>query len=436
MFRRSATRDRGALRESLAAWPRSRAPDRKRSPLRSWSFRHLAVAYVINELGNWVGDVALAVLVFDHTASAVATAALFVSLRFLPAGIAPLLAVRLEVLDTGRVLTASYLLEGLLFAGIVLLASRFSLPAVLVLATIDGVLAVTASALSRSATTALLLPDGALRRGNAFLNLGFSASGTVGPALAGALVGALGAGSALAVDAGTFAAVAAIVATAGRLTVHSDATTGAGGRLGAGFREVWSRPSARWLLGAHALALVFFTAVVPVEVIYAKQTLHAGDSGYGALLTAWGAGMVLGGIAFAAVRRVPLLIVLAASTALIGAGYAGLSVAPGLALACAFSAIGGLGNGAQWVGLLTAVQHAVPAVTQTAVMALLGSLSQVMPAAGFIVGGLLAALASPRTTYAVAAGGVLVVLLAAAALRPGDLPATGAGVRPVPAASD
>src|SRR6202035_2311590 len=100
----------------------------------------------------------------------------------------------------------------------------------------------------------------------------------------------------------------------------------------------------------------------------------------GALLAAWGVGMVVGAVAYAAASRLRLLLVLGLSTALIGAGYAGLALAPSLALACAFSALGGLGNGAQWIAVVTAVQEAVSASAQSSVMAVLESINQVMPA--------------------------------------------------------
>jgi MFS family permease len=121
--------------------------------------------------------------------------------------------------------------------------------------------------------------------------------------------------------------------------------------------------------------------------------------------------------------RLRLLIVLGSSTALIGAGYAGLALAPNLAIACAFSALGGLGNGAQWIAVVTAVQQAVSALSQSSVMSVLESINQMMPAVGFLLGGAVAALGSPRTAYAVAAGGVLLVLLAAAARPPRGLEA-------------
>jgi MFS family permease len=408
----------------MLALPRDHAGEAE-SPLRSAAFRHLAAAYTINELGNWVGDVALAILVFDRTGSALATAALFLTLRFLPALLAPLLTSRLVVVKGSRILPAIHLGEGVIFAVIAWIAPSFSLPAVLVLAALDGVLAITAKALTRGATAALLLGGDQLRQGNSILNLGFSAGGALGPALAGVLVAALGPSSALLVDSATFAVVAAILGTAGGLRLESQRATSSLGRLRSGLNEVWSRPGVRQLLAAQALALVFFSAVVPIEVVYAKRTLDAGDFGYGVLLAAWGAGMVIGGIAYARLARFRLLLVLAVSTALIAAGYAGLALAPGLVLACAFSVVGGLGNGAQWIAVVTAVQEAVSALAQSSVMALLESINQIMPAVGFLLGGAVAALASPRAAYAVAAGGVVLVLLAAFVAAPSGLIALG-----------
>jgi hypothetical protein len=391
------------------------------SPLRSATFRHLVAAYTINELGNWIGDVALAILVFNRTGSALATAALFLSLRFLPALLAPLLTTRLEVIAAPRILPVIHVAEGLIFAVIAWFASHFSLPAVLVLAALDGVLAIAAKALTRSATAALLLPGDALRAGNAILNMGFTAGGAVGPALAGVLVSALGPGSALVVDAATFVIVAVILATARGLKLDSDRAQSSIGRLRAGLREAWSAPGVRTLLAAQAAALVFFSAIVPIEVVYAKRTLHAGDSGYGVLLAAWGAGMVVGGLGYAGARRVRLLLVLALSTVLIGAGYGGLALAPNLALACVFSAVGGVGNGAQWIAVVTAVQEAVSTLAQSSVMAVLESINQFMPAVGFLLGGAIATLGSPRLAYAVAAVGVLLVVVAAGSRTPRGL---------------
>ena len=49
-------------------------------PLTLPAFPRLAFANLVNEVGNWLGEIALAVLVFDATDSALATAALFLGM--------------------------------------------------------------------------------------------------------------------------------------------------------------------------------------------------------------------------------------------------------------------------------------------------------------------------------------------------------------------
>jgi MFS family permease len=391
------------------------------NPLRIEAFRRLAAGYTINELGNWIGDVALAILVFDRTGSALATSALFLALRFVPALLGPMLTARVEAVQARRVLPVIYLAECVIFTTLAWLSGRFSLPLVLVLGAADGVLAVTAAALTRGATAALLLRDGSLRRGNAILNIGFSAGGAIGPALAGAIVGLAGVAFALGLDAATFALVALILATARGLRLEHGPSSNWRTRLRAGLDEAWSRPGVRRLLAAQAVAVTFFIAVVPIEIVYVKQTLGAGDSGYGALLASWGIGMVLGSVAYALARHVRLLNVFVLSIVLVGVGYAGIGVAPNLQIACAFSAVGGVGNGTMFITLVNAIQQSVSPAVQSSVMAIYGSINQLMPGIGFLLGGVITTLGSPRVTYIVAAAGALVVLLMIAVRPPPGL---------------
>ena len=70
---------------------------------------------------------------------------------------------------------------------------------------------------------------------------------------------------------------------------------------------------------------------------------------------------------------------------------------------------------------MTAVQELTRAAYQARVLALLEALASAMPGVGFLLGGAIAALSSPRLSYAVAGAGVLVVLaLATARLRDAD----------------
>jgi MFS family permease len=391
--------------------------------LRVRAFRHLAAAYTVNEFGNWIGDVALAILVFDRTGSPLATATLFLALRFAPALLAPLLTTRVEVFRPRTILPVLYLGEAIVFGAIALVARSFSLPAVLALAALDGMLAIAARALIRGVTATVLTPLSLLRQGNAIINLGVTAGAAIGPAIAGVLVASAGAGAALALDAATFAIVAVIIAAAPGLKLESDLHAGMLGRLRAGWQAAWTRPSARRLLLGTGAALLFGAAVIPIEVVFAKRTLHSGDYGYGLLIAAWGVGMVVGGSAFAAASRIRLSFAISSGIAFIAAGYAGLAGSPDLALACAFSAVGGVGNGLWWIAVVTALQQSIPTSAQSAVMALLESINQVMPALGYILGGVVTAIGSPRLAYGMAAAGVVLVLVVQTA-RPVEIEET------------
>ena len=180
------------------------------------------------------------------------------------------------------------------------------------------------------------------------------------------------------------------------------------------------RPVLRRLLAAEGIAFVFFALVLPIEVAFAKDTLDAGDFGYGLLLAAWGAGMVVGSVLFSSLREVSLRALLVFGTLGIGVAYTATGLAPTLAFACAASALGGAGNGVQWVAIVTAIQGLTAEAYQARVIGLLESLASGLSGAGFLLGGVIAAVLSPRASYAVAGVGVLVVLAAAVLVLEGS----------------
>ncbi len=384
-------------------------------PLRRPQFRRLAVSYAVNELGDWMGIVALSVLVYDRTGSAMATAALFLGTRFLPALVSPILVARVEQPPPRFALPVIYCGEAAAFGALALLAGdEFFLAGVIVLAVVDGSLALTGRALTRAVVAALLEPAGELRAGNAVLNVAFTGGAAVGPAIAGLVVAGVGVQAALLLDAASFYAIAWILLTAGALPRAEPEPGLARERIRAGLTYIRERPVLRRLLAAQGAAFVFFAAVIPIEVIFAKQTLDAGDSGYGLLLASWGGGMVFGSIVFAAVRRAPLPVLLFFSTVAVGAGYLGLAAAPTLALACVAGAVGGAGNGVQWVSVVSAVQELTTQGMQARVMSVLESVGAAMPGIGYLAGGLIAAEVGPRATFLVAGLGVLATVVVAA----------------------
>jgi MFS family permease len=263
----------------------------------------------------------------------------------------------------------------------------------------------------------LLGPAGQLKAGNAMMNVGFALSSVGGAALAGLLLAQFGLATALLVDAASFLAIAVLIAATRDLPRVEVEREPWRERLNAGLRFVRGQPAIRLLLTGEAIALVLFTIIVPIEVVYAKQTLGASNAGFGILLASWGAGIVIGSLVYLAVKARSSVGLIAVSTAAVGLAYLGMASASTLAVACGFSVLGGIGNGVQWIVVMTALQEATPRDYQARVTGLLESLGAAMPGIGYVLGGVLASLGSPRTAYAVAGVGVLLLVGAALAGR-------------------
>ncbi|MFI4985325.1 MAG: MFS transporter [Solirubrobacterales bacterium] len=413
------------------------------SPLRSGRLRRIIGAYTVNRLGTWFGLVALSLAVFDHTHSALAVAALLFAWQALPAFLVPAVVARVEASARGE-LSRLYLFEAVATAGLAVLLWHFWLPAVLLLAVLDGAAALAATALLRAEvaraarehleahTGGAVRPDDSVehgpqeaeRKANAALNVAFSVTFVLGPALGGAVVAGAGAPVALFIDVGSFLICGALlidldprVEEAGGESVRT--------RLRAAWTHINETPSLRRLLLAEALALVFIESAGPIEVAYVKATLHAGDRGYGLLVTTWGAGAVLGSVVFARFVRRPLGAMLSAGTFALGGAYVGFAAAPSLFLACLAALVGGVGNGLQWPSLISLVQRLTPQHLHGRLMGAVESLGALCLAIGLSLGGALVALSSPRVAFLVV--GVGAVAATAALLRLSPM-----GVAPAP----
>lgn len=397
-----------------------------RSPLRSPKLRRILAAYTVNRLGTWFGLVALSLAVFDHTHSALAVAALLLAWQALPAFVVPVLVARVEASRRGGELSGLYFFEAAATAALAVLLWHFWLPAILLLAALDGTAALAASGLLRAEVaraareeveaeprTAALSAESreevvheAERKANAALNVAFSATFVTGPVLGGVVVATAGASAALFIDVGSFLVCGALL-----LDLHPHVEEASGDSVRARLRAAWRHinevPSLRALLLVEAVALVFFESGGPIEVAYAKATLHAGDRGFGLLLTSWGAGAVLGSLIFARLVRRPLAATLRVGTLAIGGAYVGFSAAPSLMLACFAALLGGVGNGLQWPSLISVVQRLTPQHLHGRMMGAVESLGALCLAVGLSLGGVLVALSSPRIAFLVVGLGAM-----------------------------
>jgi hypothetical protein len=352
------------------------------APLGAPGFRSVAFAYTAGQVADWFVEVALALAVFDRTGSALASALVFVALRVLPAaGLS---------LAMGLSLAGLSALRALAVLAMVLGVDALPVWALLGIGLADGICSIGGRAGSRVATAQVLIDAEEVRAGNAVLNLGFSIAGAAAPAAAGLLVSAFGPSAALAPATGLVALAAIAVARVHNLE-HAKP------RGGRSLLGVPRESRSAHLFALEALLLVLFTAAVPVELPYVKQSLGAGDAGYGTLLTAWGVGMVAGSVAFAALPRTRLPALAGAATVAVAAAYTVMGMAPSLLVACAAAALGGLGNGVQWVAVVSWIQGRAAAELGARVAAALEWIAALAPGAGFLLGGLAVTVLDPRT---------------------------------------
>jgi MFS family permease len=400
------------------------------SPLSSPRLRRILLAYTVNRLGSWVGLVALSLAVFDHTHSALAVAGLLFAWQAVPAFLVPAVVARVEASVRRRELSGLYCFEAITTAALAVLLWHFSLPAVLVLAALDGTAALAANALLRAeiaragreqATSEARPTDSeesveelaqeGERKANAALNVAFSVAFVTGPVIGGLVVAAAGAPAALFIDVGSFLFCGALL-----LDLHPHVEEAAGDSVAARLRAAWTHvnesPKLRALLITEAIALLFIQAAGPIEVTFAKATLHAGDSGYGLLVTAWGGGAVFASIIFARAGRRPLGAILSAGIFALGAAFIGFAVAPTLAVACVASFVGGVGNGLEWPSLISLVQRLTPQRLHGRLMGAVESLAALCLAVGLPLGGALVAISSTRAAFLIVGIGAAVTTAA------------------------
>lgn len=381
-------------------------------------FRALLISYVINRAGDVFGALALAVVVLGTTRSAIAVAALFLGTQFLPGLVGPILVGRIGAIPSGRILPVCYLVEAFLFLVLAAVSRHVGVALIVSLAFVDGTLAFAARSVTRATTASTLIPHDLMPEGKAAFNVALGAATVAGPVLGGVVLAFLGPVTALAVDGVSFLVAAILIAATPGLRARRDADdvgTPRSRNLRAGARYIAGHATLRALIFGEGIAFVFFYLVVPVTVVYATRSLHAGPAGYAAILASWGVGAVIGStVHIRLARRIGHATILL-STAAVAVAYLGTALAPTLLVACAASVIGGVGNGTQWASVETAVHQLVEEHFRLRVAAMLESMAALAPGVGIILGGSLAALFSPRAAY-LAAGLGLVALITAAVL--------------------
>jgi MFS family permease len=274
-----------------------------RSLQRHRNYRIFFTGQLVSLAGTWMQNVALAWLVVQLSGSALAIGALMFC-RFVPFTILGLFAgVLVDRFETRRLVMATQ--AAAMTVSIVLavftLSGSSSLALVYVLAALGGV-ALSFDAPGRQALTFEMVGPSELPNAVA-LNAGlFNASRIVGPAIAGAVIATIGTGACFVINAVSFLAVLAALASMRPEELHPVARSTTAGLL-RGTREAFTfarhDPELRVVLVVVTLvSTVGFNFHVLVPLL-ASNTLDVGPEGFGVLSAAFGFGALLGALASA-----------------------------------------------------------------------------------------------------------------------------------------
>jgi MFS family permease len=244
----------------------------------------------------------------------------------------------------------------------------------------------------------------------------FNVARSIGPALAGVLIVALGTGGAFATQ-----AVFYILATYWTLRLRTAATSSTGGRHGhgdsfarsivEGWKFSWQNLEVRTALLVVMFASLFIAPFTTLLPVFARDILDVGASGQGFLLTAMGIGALGTAMIIATFGdRLPRGLFMLGGVALYGAGVIAFAASPWFHLSMVLMVIIGFANVCSHALVQTVIQTYSPAEFRGRATALF-HMSQVVLTVGSMAVGWLAVLCS--TEWAVAlmgAAGLLAML--------------------------
>jgi MFS family permease len=300
-----------------------------RSLRRHRNYRIFFVGQLVSLAGSWMQNIALAWLVLELSGSPLAVGALAFA-RFLPFTVfglaAGVVADRIESRRLVMATQAAALLISIALA-IVTLSGSATLPIVYVLAALGG-LALAFDAPGRQSLTYQMVGPRSLPNAVA-LNAGlFNGSRVIGPAIAGVVIAAFGTGVCFVLNAFSFLAVLAALASLRSDELHP-VERDRSARLVGGLRRalgfVRRDPQLRSLLAVVTIvSTVGFNFHVLVPLL-ASETLHVGPEGFGLLSACFGLGALAGALTTATFRTASWRLFATGAT---GFGVLALALAP------------------------------------------------------------------------------------------------------------
>jgi len=376
----------------------------------------LTAAILLSALGDFLAVIPLALHLQHDSGSGIVVAGLFIALWTPVALLAAPAGLLVDRFDPRRTLIAVSLAQAVVAAGLAFAGSTVE---ILALTALLGCGVAVANP-AEFALVPAVADETRLKAANGRIESARYLGYTLGPLLGGALAASGGTHVALLIDAASFAVVA-LVALVLRPRPAPARDHAALGRARDGIVFLLRDRVLALVISVAFVSLLFMTASATAEVFFATDVLGAGDLGYGVLMTAWTAGMVLGAITLP--RRVPAAA--AATVALVAIAVQGAGLAlPTLWLSVGFAAaayvVGGSAQGLKNVLIRTLIHERVPERLHGRAYAAYNGLRNGAELVALAGGGLLVSAIGARWTLLLA--GALPVLAALAGLAARRVP--------------
>jgi MFS family permease len=380
---------------------------------RSPSFGNLFLATAGSSFGTYIATIALIVQIYDATDSSVWVSALLIT-EFLPIVVIGLvLGPLIDRLSRRWLMIASDLARFGVFAALPFVESP---TAIVALAAVAGV---ATGFFIPAANAALpnLVPEDELVNANSLLATVETLAWMIGPVVAGGMLVVWSPSVPYAVNAVTFLLSAALVARISERKLRSEdpITRGHWRDVADGLKLVVTARPLRTVLVVWNVALLGSAAINVAEIGFAKDTLDAGDLGFGALVAASGVGLAFGSFLSApALGRVGLRRHYVGSIALMGVGWGAAALSPNIWLAVVFVIGGAAGNGSVVVCNRLLVQRGAPDQYRGRALATIMSSNYAVLGLAMAAAGVLTDTFGPRTIWV--AAGVIFLVAAVVAL--------------------
>jgi MFS family permease len=381
-----------------------------RTPPRS-AVRRLATARIISISGGAAAYTALTFSIYQKTGSATWVAAALLLTFGVTGFVGPLAGSLGDRYDRKRVLIASDLIGAACFAFMALGED----PAWLLLWAFLSAVAEAPFWSASEAAIPILAGVEDLSWANSLLGVSRSAGITLGPAIGGALVAAVGPRAVFGLNAFSFVVSAAVVVTvharfSGERS-HEEEEEYQG--LRAGFSFLLNDPVLRTMLLAWIVFITGMGMAMVADVPLTDQ-FGVGAFGYGMLITAWGGGSVIGALIGRYMKQGDEGTWLACASAIIAAMGLGIALSPWFWLIVLLLFVLGLADGTTFVAEQNLRQRRAPDAVRSRVAAAFVGILNALLAFSFIAGAFVVPAIGPQATYGIGgitAGLAVIVLL-------------------------